>query len=221
MCFLFGGTGEVSVAVAADFVCQRAFVEIVENIVECGSCDIALCFLCEKRLMRGDEDVRESHETGENIVVDRGVGAVFEEVFGLLLIDIESGGSNELLFQSFDERRRINESAAACVQEEDARLHHGDGFAVDEVPVFGRQRAVEGNDVAATEEFFQRNVFNIKPFCLRFVRIEVVREDFNAESLKQFREGAPDFTSSDDSDGFSVDVESDESVDGEIVISVR
>ena len=106
----------MTVAVAADFVCKRTFVEIVQNVVQRGSRDVALSLLCKKSLMRGDEDIRKGHETGEDVIVYRGVGAVFKEIFGLLLIDVESGSPDELLFESFDERCRIDESAAAGFQ---------------------------------------------------------------------------------------------------------
>lgn len=65
--------------------------------------------------MGGDQDIGEGHQPGEHIVVDRGIGTVFEEVVGFLLIDIESGSADLFFLESLDQGLRIDQGAAGMV----------------------------------------------------------------------------------------------------------
>ena len=68
------------------------------DIQECGRGDILDRLAGEKTLVAGYQDIWESGQTHENIVVNNRIGEVFKKDAGLFFIDIDSEGADAAFF---------------------------------------------------------------------------------------------------------------------------
>jgi hypothetical protein len=90
--------------------------------------DVLEGLLGEEALVRGDEDVREDEQSGERVVRDDVAAVVLEEAqLVLLLVDVEAEGADASVLERLDGGLRVDEPAAAGVDDEDAGL---DGASV-------------------------------------------------------------------------------------------
>ena len=148
------GAGMV-LAVRADAVFQGLSFGEVADVVQRDLGNVVHGLLREKRLMGGDKDIGECHEPRQYIVGDRLVRAVLEEVVGLLLVNVEPRAADLSRLERVDQRLRVDQFSPAGVENDDAAFHHGDAFRIDQVAVFRRQRAMQGDDVAFPVKLLQ------------------------------------------------------------------
>ena len=208
-----------AVALGADGVGECFWAEEVADIVEGDLCDVGHRLSGKEGLMGGYKDVGEGHESGEFIVVDGVIGEVFKEVVALLLIYVEGGGADVFGLQSLDEGFGIDEFSAAGIDDEHAFFHHFYCVVIDHVDVVGGEGAVKGDNVGLAVDLFERQIFKIILFGGLEIGEEVVGDDFNAEPLEDFSENEADFPGSYNAESFTPEVESEESIDGEVVFS--
>ncbi|MND98299.1 hypothetical protein D3C80_906440 [compost metagenome] len=97
--------------------------------------------------MGGDDHVGEGQQAGQHVVLQRLVGAVLEEQVGLLLVDIQPQVAELAAFQRLDQRRGVDQGAAAGVDQHGTGLQVGKALGVDQVTGVVGQRAVQADDL--------------------------------------------------------------------------
>jgi hypothetical protein len=112
----------------------------------------------EEGLMAGDDDLGEGQQPRQHVVLDDLVRKVLEEDVGFFLIDIQAHRPDLAALERMDQRKRIDEAAAAGIDQHHAVLHQTERPAVDEVVRFGRQRTMQRDDVGAGEQVVQADV---------------------------------------------------------------
>ena len=99
-------------------VFQRLALREVPDVLQGGGGDVAQRLLREVGLVGGDDDVVERQQTGQRVVVDDLVRAVFVEVLALFLVDVQSGRAYLLVLQPFDEGVGVDQLSAAGVDDQ-------------------------------------------------------------------------------------------------------
>ena len=143
----FFGTSARLEAVIADFVLERLAGEERVQIVQRGLRDIGQRLARQKRLVRGQNDVRHRHKERKRLVLPRHVGAVLVEPFAFLFVHVESRAAHLAAPERRQKRVAVDEAAARRVDERHARLDLLERFGIDEVMRFRHQRAMERNHV--------------------------------------------------------------------------
>nr|WP_275889734.1 hypothetical protein [Glycomyces sp. YM15] len=168
--------------------------------------------------MAGDQHVREGTEPVEEVVADHLVREVLEEQVGLLLVHVQSQVPDPAALEAVDDGGGVDQRAAARVHQHRARTHQRDAVAVDEVERLGCERAVERHDVGAGEQLLERHVCGAGRLGLR-ARIGVVRQDAASEPGHDPGEAHADLAGADHTDRASVQVETEQAVQREIVLA--
>ncbi len=159
----------------------------VLNVLQGGEGNVVGGFLGEEGLVRSDYDVGHHQQQSQLVVVNHLVGTVLIEVVGFLLIDIQSGRTNLVGAQTVDEVFRLDELAAACIDNHHAKLHLGNAFVVDEeLGVIG-QWAMQGDDVRLFVEFIKCDQLHAVLLGESLVGIEVVGQDVHAEAMQRYQ----------------------------------
>ena len=70
----------------------------------------------QKRLMGRDDHIGEGQQPGQHVILQGQVGAVLEEQLGFFFIDVDTEVAELAAFQRADQRRRIDQRAAAGVE---------------------------------------------------------------------------------------------------------
>ncbi|KFJ89677.1 hypothetical protein ACP87_07715 [Pseudomonas oleovorans] len=86
------------------------------DVVQCRAGDGIECFVGEKSLVRGDDDVGKAQQAGQSIVLQRQVGMILEEQFRLFFVDVQAQVAELAAFQRLDQCRRVDQRAAAGVE---------------------------------------------------------------------------------------------------------
>jgi len=73
---------------------------------------------------------------------------------------IEAGAREAILLQCFDQRRLIHHRPAGRIDQDGGRLHARELFASDAATGFGGQRQMQADDVAARQEFIERDLLD-------------------------------------------------------------
>jgi len=107
-----------------------------------------------------------------------------------------------------------DQAATGGVYENDTVFHPGDTFLIDHMVSVRCERAVKADQVTGRKKRFKGNIVKI---CLRFVRIQVVGEQFHAEAATDTRHGKSDLAGSDDPGCFFIQVHSHETIEGKVV----
>lgn len=96
--------------------------------------------------------------------------AVLEEEAVLLLVHVERHAAHLAALEAPDERRGVDELAAAGVDDHDALAHARDRAVVDHVVRAVQQRAVERDDLALLDELVQRDVLHAEAHQVRVLQ---------------------------------------------------
>lgn len=129
-------------------------------------------FSCKEALMGRDHDIRESEQTGEDIILNHPVGEILEEEVGLFFIDIQAEGADFARLQGGDHCPRVNERAAPGVDQHHARFHSAQRFDTDEMTGFRHEGTMKGDDVGFSKEIRKRNIIDPEGVtCLIGIRI--------------------------------------------------
>lgn len=182
---------------------------------EDGGCDVVQSFVGQESLVAGNDDVGVGDEAGEERVGDAGVAVVVEEEGCFVFVDVEAESAQAVVLECFDGGARVDESAAAGVDEKRGGLQAGEGGGVDKV--FGRrkQRTVERHDVGAGEEIVASGELEARGAGLGGGK-GIECEDVAAEALEDFARDRADAAGADEAGGFAVEVEALESVETEV-----
>lgn len=94
----------VVAALVADFVRQRAAVDVVGNVLQRGGGDVGERLAGEKALMRGQQHVGERNQPRQHIVIHHLRGEILEKVLAFFLVHIQAGRPHVLVAQSVHQR---------------------------------------------------------------------------------------------------------------------
>ena len=180
--------------------------------------DLGEGFLREKGLVCGDENVGESEQAREFVVMQDLAGEILEEDAFLFLIHVERDAAEAAGFERLDQRLGVNERAAADVEQDSAWLHQFERFATDDVVCVRRKRRVKRDDFTLARERVGVGVFDavlLRPLDRR-ERIE--RQHAHPEPAQDLRGDAADFARAENAGGLAVKVETDEAVEREVQI---
>ena len=169
--------------------------------------------------MRGDDHVVERQQARQHVVVHDAVGSVLVEVPGLLLVYVQSGGADLLLFQSVDQRLGMDQLTAARVDEDHARFHARNGRVADHVARPVGQRTVERNDVRTGVKLVERHVGDARLRGVLRIGKQIVGHDLHAEPLENADQLAGDPARADDPRGLAVHVETHQPVEREVAVA--
>lgn len=203
-------------AAVADFVFEVRFAggngfEVSEGDLR----DFLQGVVREERLVRGNDDVIEREEPGESVIFEDLVGMIFEEKVGFFFVDVERSAGDGAVSEGIDEGVGIDERAARGVDENGAGLDHLEGLCVDHVAVFCGERAVKGDDIGGGENGVEVGIGDVG-----VLRGEgIVGDDVHAKAAANIDEAAADEPCTNDAGGFSVQVESQQPVEGKVVIA--
>lgn len=176
--------------------------------------DLAQRLLGEEGLVPADEDVVESGETHQVVVLDDGAGVVVVEEGALVLVHVERQAAEVLSLQCGDDGLGVDEAAARRVHQHRALLHLAQCRVVHDVPRAVRQRTVQADDVGAAQQVLQRRVHAVLG---KLVAGEgVAREQLAPEPAHDAREGDADPARADDAHGPAVKRAAEQPVEGEV-----
>ena len=140
---------------------------------------------------------------------------VLKENIGFLFVNIQASRTDLAGFDAGQQRLGVDQRTARRVDEHHALFHLLHAGGVYHVARFGRQRAVEGDDVAGAEQLDQRNVGK-----RRIVGGErVVAEHPHSEPAADADEAAPDFAGPHNADRFAVQIKAHHVVQAEVEIA--
>ena len=113
-------------AAVADFVFERCASEVGVEIGKRRLGDVGKRLMREKRLMRGDDHVRQRDQERERFVLARHVRAILVEPFAFLFVHVQPGCADRSVAQCREQRLRIDKPAARGVDEREAALCLGE-----------------------------------------------------------------------------------------------
>mmetsp|Transcript_147 Transcript_147/g.427 ORF Transcript_147/g.427 Transcript_147/m.427 type:complete len:339 (+) Transcript_147:101-1117(+) len=167
-----------------------------------------------------DDDVGPRGEGGEGgvpAVGERGAGGgvgfdgeVLEEGGGLLLVDVEADGGEGAVVEGLEESFRVDEAAAADVDEDGAGAHGGKGVGVDEVVGRVVERAVQRDELSLAQQLLQRDVLDVAGREGLGALAHVVGQHAAAHAVVDGRGAAADLAGAHDANGLAVHVEAHE-----------
>jgi hypothetical protein len=102
----------VTAAIAQFIIAESVIFKIRQNIP--GGCfrNVAERFLCQKRLMRGHNDIGHGNQTGQKVIIQDMSGTVLKENVRLFLIYVEARCPDLSGFNPLKKRLRINQAAS-------------------------------------------------------------------------------------------------------------
>src|SRR6266540_966890 len=180
--------------------------------------DVFQGFFSEKALVASDDDVRKCEQAREDVIPDDLIRQVFKEEIGLFLINVQAEIAYLAGLQSFDHRLRINQCAAARVDQHDAGFHLAERLGVNQVTRLRRQRAVQRDDVRSGEEMRARHIVHTQPLTVGVWK-RIVRQKSTTETFHNLRYDSADFACADDAHGPAMQIETQQSVEGEITFA--
>ncbi len=144
---------------------------------------------------------------------------IFKENTFLFLIDIQCDAAEMTCFERIEERGGIDEFAAAGINKVGTMFHLLNGVVAKEMKGLRREWEVQGDDVAVLQQGGQRCVFNDVlggPICSRH---QVVGDDAATEAAEDLSNNAPDLACTNNTYGFSGEVEADESNERKVMFA--
>ena len=128
------------------------------EVVDCLVGDLLHRFVCEERLVSGDDHVGERQQPGERVVLQDVRGQVFEEELVLLLVHVQAERAEPAGLERIDDGRGVDQPTAAGVDQHGAALHLPERIRVDHVMRLRCQRCMQRDDVAFAEQLVHRHV---------------------------------------------------------------
>ena len=108
-----------------------------------------------------------------------------------------------MIADSGDQVFCLDQTTTGSIYKNDTIFHLSDSFFVDDVFGFFCKWAVKADEVTGCKEFIQRYILQI---IQALVRVKVISDDSHAESLADFCHCLADFTGTDDSGSFLIEV---------------
>ncbi|MNO97301.1 hypothetical protein D3C76_890040 [compost metagenome] len=168
--------------------------------------------------MRGDDHVGEGQQAGEHVVLQRQVGTVGEEDVGFFFIDVQAEVAELAALQRLDQRRGVDQRAAAAVDQHRAALHLLQAVGVDQVAGGVVERAVQADDVRLAEQPVELD--ELAADGLDFaVRVGIVGQHTAAEAGHDAGEHHADLAGADHADALAVQVEAGQAVQREVAFA--
>lgn len=163
----------------------------------------------EDGLGRGLADAFAGFEAGRGLVgrkqqVWRAVQRMMRRQ-GLLGEDIERGARDPAFVQGAEQRGFVEERAARGVDEPGGGFHTAQLGLADQPVVLGRERGVQGEEIALGQEFVEGNELDAGIGFGGFER-GVVRDDAEVEAAGALGHGATDASKAQDAEGFAREV---------------
>lgn len=145
----------------------------------------------------GGAEVRSEDDVGK---------AEKRRLFGrFLLEDVESGAADYPVFESLIERGFVDDATTRAVEDDGARFHLVEDVGANHVVGFFGERRVEGDEVAATPDFFEGDGFYAQLRGAIGTEEGVVAEHGHAEALGALGDFDADTPDADDAEGFAVE----------------
>src|SRR5215475_2301426 len=168
--------------------------------------DIFQGFFGEETLMAGDDDIRKGEQAREDIIPDDLIGQIFKEEIGLFLINVQAEIPYPTRLQSFNHRLRINQCAAARVDQHDAGFHLAERLGANQMTRLRSQRAVQGDNVRSGEEMSARDIPQAEPLAVR-IRERIMRQQSATEAVHNASYDSANLACADDPHGSTMQVE--------------
>lgn len=186
----------------------------VGEIPDSDLCDLPQGFLGEECLVSAHEDVVESGEPHQLVVLDDGAGVVVVEEGALVLVHVEGEPAELLVLQRRDDGLGVDEPAARGVDEHGALLHLAQRLLIDDVARAVHERAVQAHDVGARQQVLERGVLAEGGELV--VAEGVVGEQAAPEAAHDAREGDADAAGADEADDAAVQGAAEQAVEREV-----
>ena len=148
-------------------------------------------------------------QTTENVILNHIVRLIFKEQIALILIDVHTERADFLLFQRVNRRLRIDQAAAAGIDDHHAIFHLTEGGGVQQMMVFRRQRTVQRNHVRLFKQRFDIDILRAQVQRLR-VWIRIERQQTHAEPFQDAQRGDADLPGADNASGAAMHVKADQ-----------
>lgn len=188
--------------------------ELVE-ILKGGGGDIAHGLAGKEGLVAAENDIGESGQAHELIIVDDGIGKIFEEDAFLFLVNINTEGAELAGFEGMNDGIRLDEFTAAGIDEHGTRFHAGEGVLIDQVPCFGEERDMEADNIGGGEQIVEglEGDAGIHKILLR---PNIIGDDPATEAEKDAADRVTDFAGADDAGRFAAEIKAHEAIEGEV-----
>ena len=110
--------------------------------------------------MAGEQHVVAGRQATEHVVLNHVVRFILKEQIAFVLIHVHTQRADFLRFQRFDSGLRVDQSAAAGIDDHHAVFHLVERRLVKQVIVFRGQRTVQGDNIRLREERFQIDILH-------------------------------------------------------------
>ena len=168
--------------------------------------------------MAGEQHVVAGRQAAEHVILNHVVRLVFKEQIAFVLVDVHTERADFLLLQRVDGGGRVDQRAAAGVDHHYAVFHHREGVGIQQMVVFRRQRAVQGNHVGLRVQRFQVDILRAQRQRL-FARERIVGQQLHAEAFQNAHRRHADFTGADHAGGAVVHVKTDQPFQREVGVA--
>src|SRR5215468_9262654 len=177
--------------------------------------DVFQSFFGEETLVAGDDDVRKGEQAREDIILDDLIRQIFKEEIGLFLINVQAEIPYPARLQCFNHRLRINQCAAARIDQHDAGFHLAERLGANQVTRLRSQRTVQGDNVRSGEEMRARNIAQAEPLAVRIWK-RITSQQLATEAVHNTSYNSANLACADDAHGSTMQIETQQPVEGEI-----
>ena len=201
-------------ATVADLVCADLPVGKVEQVPHRCVGNVRKRFFGQKGLVRGDDDVRHGDQPRQRVVLQNVSRVVLKKDVGFLFVNVKTSRADLAGLDACKQCLGIDQRAARGVDKDHALFHGCKALCVHHMARFGRERAVERNDVALAEQLVKRHVGERGVICGE----RVIAEDIHPEPAADVDEATTDLSGPHNANRLSVQVEADHVVQAEIEV---
>ena len=190
-------------------------LEIGHGIVQRGVGDGAEGFVGEEALVGRHDDIGEGQKPCGGGVHEDVILPVFEDVLGLLLVDIQTHAEELVLPDARDQVIGLDEAAAGGVDQDHAVLHLLDGLEINHVVGAVHEGAVQGDEVAGGKQGVEIHIGHEGQVG---ILVHVVGNHLHAEALADPRHGRADLAGAHNAGGLAVEVDAQKSLEAEVIL---
>ena len=123
--------------------------------------DVVQSFFRKECLMRCDDHVRHGDQAHQLIILDDIIGEIFVEQIAFFFVNVQACATDNLDFQTIDQRLCIDLAATGSVDDHDTGLHLLDSIVIDHMAGLICQRAMQRDDIGMGQKFRKVNVVEI------------------------------------------------------------
>ena len=153
--------------------------------------------------MRSHDYIREGKQTLGNGTLQDAFRHIFEYEISFFLINIQTDCGKFMITDSGDKVLCLDQTAAGSIYKNHAIFHLGDSFFVDDMFGFFCKRTVKTDEITGCQKFVQRYIFQI---IKALVRKKIISDDSHTEAFTDFCHCLADFSCTDDSGSFLIEV---------------